>query len=68
MKKSMGLSALVASAPALAHPGHEGLHGLAALDHPLGLVAFVLVSGLVLLAASWHSKRTARRTRKPQRD
>ncbi len=57
MKSLSGLALAAITAPALAHPGHDGLHGIVALDHPVALVVFVVFSGLVLLAASWHSKR-----------
>jgi len=60
----IGIGAAVASVPAIAHPGHDGLHGIVALDHPVALVAFIVVSGLVLLAASWHSRRRGRALRK----
>jgi len=62
MKKFIVSSAVAFSAPAIAHPGHDGLHGIVALDHPVALIAFVVFSGLVLLAASWHSKRKGRKS------
>lgn len=46
-----------ASAPAVVDAGHEGLHGMVALDHPFALIGLVVVSGVVLLVASWHRKR-----------
>ena len=61
MKKIVGICAGMAGAPAMAHPGHDGLHGIVALDHPVALVLFVIFSGLVLVAASWHSKRKGRK-------
>lgn len=62
MKRVLTLGAVVLSAPAIAHPGHDGLHGIVAFDHPVALIAFVVFSGLVLLAASWHSKRKGRKS------
>jgi len=64
MKKILTLGAVACSAPAFAHPGHDGLHGIVALDHPLALVACIVVSGLLLLAASWHSRRRAGKMRR----
>ena len=52
------------SAPAVRQHGHEGLHGIVALDHPFALLGLVVVSGIVLFASSWHAKRKARRTSK----
>jgi hypothetical protein len=62
MKKLVGIGMAFTGAPALAHPGHDGLHGIVALDHPVALIGFVVFSGLVLLAASWHSKRKGRKS------
>ena len=62
MKKIVGIGLVSLGAPALAHPGHDGLHGIVALDHPVALIVFVVFSGLVLLAASWHSKRKGRKS------
>ena len=64
MKKIFVIGAAVASVPAFAHPGHDGLHGIVALDYPLALVACIVVSALVLLAASWHSRRRAGKLRR----
>jgi hypothetical protein len=61
MKSLLSIALGALSAPALAHPGHDGLHGIVALDHPFALIGFVVFSGLVLLAASWHSKRRNRK-------
>ena len=64
MKKIVSIGAVAASAPAFAHPGH-GLHGIVGPDHPVAVVAFVVFSAVVLLAASWHSRRKADGRAKP---
>jgi len=46
---------------AVAHPAHEGLHGIVALDHPFALLGLVVVSGVVLFAANWRAKRKAKK-------
>jgi hypothetical protein len=46
---------------AVAHPVHEGLHGIVALDHPFALLGLVVISGVVLFAANWRAKRKAKK-------
>ena len=46
---------------AVAHPLHEGLHGIVALDHPFALLGLVVVSGVVLFAANWRARRKAKK-------
>lgn len=53
--------AVADGAPAIVQHGHEGLHGIVALDHPFALLGLVVVSGIVLFATSWHAKRKARK-------
>jgi hypothetical protein len=53
--------AVADNAPAAVQHGHEGLHGIVAMDHPVALIGLVVVSGVVLLVANWHAKRKARR-------
>jgi hypothetical protein len=46
---------------AVAHPVHEGLHGIVALDHPFALLGLVVVSGIVLFAVNWRARRKAKK-------
>jgi len=57
MSAPASAQAVADSAPAAVEHVHEGLHGMVALDHPVALVGLVVVSGVVLLVASWHRKR-----------